>query len=443
MAFDLLDNNLTGVAVISAPGGVNATSANFIDDYTYAQKYAPHLIPKLHSAYGKGKILKLTELLGHEDIYASDAIQHSEEQRLHNALTNVARTTNVFTSPTPHNARVNDTILITDGVVKQQATVTAITSDTVFTATPDNGVAFTFTGNVDILIDFTNSWAKGAENFTTARNWDPKIYKNFTHIVKEFYDVSESDMVHKTWIETDDGPMWHNYEINRTFNLFDNKCEFTQMFNERKAAGNARGMNGVIPQIEQRGNIANEYITDIEELSEIVRRLKQQGGACNSYNVWHDHTQGAHFRRMLANENSYYTEGANYGAFDNSMDMALALGFKSVYIDGVTFHFQPWHILDDPSLMGSTKFRRTGIAYLMIPNGSVPIYKDGENKDEPYLKCLYRGNASYNRKRRVKIFGPDGTDQVADKENVHVTSECTNQVVGANNYLVGRGTAVY
>jgi len=444
MAFDLLDNNLSGgPSVIDAPGGVNATAANFIDDYTYAQKYAPHLIPKLHSSYGKGKILKLTELMGQEETYSSDTIQHSEEGRLHNAIKNVARTSNEFTSPTKHNARVNDTILITDGTVKQQATVQSITDEFVFTATPDDGNAFAFSGNVDVLIDFTNSWNKGAGNFTTARNWDPLIYENFSHILKEFYDVSESDMVHKTWIETPDGPMWHNHEINKTMNLFDNKVEFTQMFHERKASGDNRGMNGVIPQIEARGNIANEYITDIEELSEIARRLKQQGGACNSYNVWHDHKQGKYFRQMLSGVNAHYSGGGNYGVFNNSRDMSLALGFNDVYIDGITFFFQPWEILENPSLMGSDSFRNTGVAYLMIPNGSVPIYKNGESKDEPYLKCFYRANSTYSRKKRIKIFGPDGTDQVEDKESVHVTSECTNQICGANNYLVGRGSAIY
>lgn len=443
MAFDLLDNNLSGgPAVISAPGGVNATAANFIDDYTYAQKFAPELIPQLHSAYGKGKILKLTELIGNESTYASDKIQHSEEGRLHNAVKNVTTSGNVFTSPTAHNARVKDIILITDGVAEWQAEVTAITSTTVFTAVT-RGEAFSFAGEVDILIDFTNSWGKGDVNFTTSRRWDPTIYENFTHIVKEYYEINASDMVHKTWIETPEGPKWYNYEMMRTSALFDNKVEFTHFFHERKASGEDRGMNGVIPQIEQRGNIANEYIENIEELSEIVRRLKQQGGGCNSYNVWHDHKQGAFFRQMLAGVNAHYAGGGNYGAFNNSRDMSMKLGFNDVFIDGVTFFFQPWEILDNPSLMGSTKFRQTGLAYLMIPNGNTNIYEGGNTVSAPFLSVRYRGDESYNRKRELKLFGPNGTPQVKDAQSAHYTSECLNQLAGANNYLVGRGSAVY
>ena len=445
MAFDLLDNNLSGgPAVIAQPGGVNATAANFIDDYTYAQKYAPHLIPQLHSKYGKGKILKLSELMGNEDVYASDMIMHSEEGRLHNALKGVSVAAGgVFTSPTNHNVRVKDTILITDGTSEVQATVTAVGSATQFTATADDGSAFNFTGDVDVLVDFTNSWEKGSGNFDVSRQWDPDIVENFTHTVKEYYTVNGSDMVHNTWIETPDGPRWYNYEMMRTMSLFENKTEFTHMFHRRKANGNAKGLNGVIPTVEDRGNIANEYITSIEDLSEISRRIKQQGGASNSYNVWHDHEQGRLIRQMLGGVNSHYASGQNFGAFNNSEDMALKLGFKSVYIDGITFHFQPWDILDDPSLMGSNKFRATGVGFLMIPNGNTPVYENGETKSLPYLTVMYRGDASYNRKNELKLFGPNGTPQKEDKQDALFLSETTNKICGANNYFVGRGTAVY
>lgn len=443
MAFDLLDNNLDGPAVIAAPGGVNATAANFIDDYTYAQKYAPHLIPQLHSKYGKGKILKLSELMGNEDVYASDTIYHSEENRLHNLVKDVSESSGTFTSPEPHNARVKDTILITDGAVEVQATVTNIGSDVVFTATPDDGSSFDFDGNVDVLVDFTNSWSKGSGNFDVSREWEPDIIQNYSHILKEFYTVNGSDMVHNTWIETPDGPRWYNYEMMRTMTLFENKVEFTHMFHKRKTSGNDKGMNGVIPTVEERGNISNEYITTIDDLSEIARRIKQQGGASNSYNVWHDHKQGRLIREMLSGVNSHYSSGSNYGAFNNSRDMSIALGFNSVFIDGISFFFQPWEITDDPSLMGSAKFRQTGVAFLMIPNGNVPVYENGETKSLPYLTVMYRGDAAYNRKRELKLFGPNGTAQKADKQEALMLCETTNKICGANNYFVGRASDVY
>lgn len=443
MAFDLLANNLSGLAVIDQPAGVLATQDNFILAYDYAQQYQPELIQQLHMANGLGKITGFLNIVGNEGVYASDQIQHAEQGRLHNILKDVARTTNTFTSPTNHNLRVNDTVKMSDGTLEAQATVTSITSDTVFVASNDSGAAFSFTGNVDIIANFSNSFEKGTENFSTGRRWNPTIYTNHTHIIKEVYEINASDMIHKSWIQTPSGPRWFNHEIERTSTMFDNIVEMTNIFHERKAAGNARGMNAVVPQIEERGNISNEYITDIEELSDIARRIKQQGGSCSEYTVWHDHTQGAHFRRMLAGVNAHYATGANYGQFMNSEQMALKLGFKSVYIDGITFHFTPWKILEDPTLMGNTKFLATSLAFLMVPTGNTAVMEYGNTVSKPYLSCRFRGDANYNRKREVKIFGPGGTQQSKDSQTTEFLSECLNQLIGANNFFVGRRGVFY
>jgi hypothetical protein len=292
------------------------------------------------------------------------------------------------------------------------------------------------------MADFSNSWEKGTENFKTSRRWEPSIYKNYTHILKEYYDINGSDMIEKIWIETAQGPRWFNFELERTSSLFDNKVELTQMFHERKSAGNARGSIGVIPQIETRGNVANEYLTDIEELSAIARRAKQQG-LCREFTVWCDHQQLAYFRQMMAKLNGAYTEGTFYGMFQNSPDMAMMLGFKSVAIDGVTFHFTPWALLEDPTLMGNEKFLGTSIAYLIVPSGGTTVSENGNTASRPFLSTRYRSDANYSRKREIKLFGPGGTAQSRDAQTTEFLSEFTNQVVGANNFFVGRRSAIY
>lgn len=435
MAFTLSANNLSGIATIDQPGGVNATAANFIDLYDYAQQYQPELIPKLHLANGKGKITGFLRITGSEDNYQSDSIEHMEENRLHNILKGVTVSTNTFTSPTNHNLRVGQTIIITDDDVKKQATVQSITSDTVFVATPDDGVAFAFTGGLSIMADFSNSWEKGSENFTTARRWNPTPYYNYTHILKEYYDTNASDLVHKIWVETGNGPRWCNFEMARTSDLFDNKVELTQIFHERKASGNAKGVIGVVPQVETRGNVANEYITTLDHLSSIALRAKQQG-TCREFTVWSDHTQMKNFREMMAGLNAGYVNGAHYGAFANSKDMALQLDFSSVLVDGVTFHFTPWALLDDPTLFGNAQFRLTSLACLIVPTGNTYVQENGNTVSRSYLTFRYRSDSAYSRKKEIKIFGPDGTPQVKDAQSVHYLSEFTNQVVGANNYFV-------
>lgn len=440
MAFNLPVNNLSGLAVIDTPAGAIAGPSNFILLSSYADKYAPKLKPKLHMANGLGRITKLISLMGQEELYANDRVQWAEEGRLHNIIKNVARTTNTFTSPTAHNLRVDDIVLISDGDIKKQATVTTITSATVFVATPDDGVAFAFAGNVDVICDFSNSFGKKTDNFSDGKRWEPTIKENFSQIIKETYDVAGSDMYHDTWIETPDGPMWFNHEIERSNSLFDNKVEMTFTLFERKAAGNARGMKGFVPQIESGGNVANEYITDIEDLSKIALRIKQQGTGCVEYTIWHDHQQGAFLRQMMASLNSGYSGGAYYGMFQNSKDMAIKLGFSSVYIDGITFHFTPWTLLDEPTLLGNSKFKGSGIACLIVPSGTTNVMRDGNTVSKPYLSILYRSLA---RKREVKVFGPGGTQQRNDSQRTDWLSECTNMLVGANAYFVVRSGVDY
>lgn len=443
MAFDLQSDNLSGVAVMDQPAGTIATSDNFIDLYSYAEKYQPELIPQLHMRNGKGKITGLLRLIGAESSYASDQIQHAEEGRLHNVIKNVSFTAGTFTSPTAHNLRVGDTIKISDGVsTEAQGTVTVVSSTTVFDATNDAGGAFTFAGNVDILVDFSNSFEKGTEGFKETRRWSPDVVVNHTHILKETYETNASDMIHKSWIDTPDGPRWFNHEMQRTSDLFDNKVELTQLLHERKAAGNAKGVNGVVPQIESRGNLGNEYIQTIGDLSDIARRAKQQGG-CREFTVWADHTQMRYFREMMAGVNAHYANGGNYGLFNNSADMALMLDFKSVYVDGVTFHFTPWALLEDPTLLGNAKFLATSIACLIVPSGNKYVKENGNTVTKPYLSIRYRQDGNYSRKREVKIFGPNGTQQSKDAQTTEFLSEFTNQVIGANEYFVVRRGTFY
>lgn len=442
MAFDLLPGNLTQTSVIGDSAGLVAGADNFITTYTLADKYEKALIPMLHMAHGRGKILQFLKIIGAESTYASDAIQHAEEGRLQTMATNVTFSGSTFTSPTDHQLSVGDIVKMSDGVAETQATVTSITSSKIFVASNDLAANFSgLTSPVTVLCDFSNSYDKGSDDATVGKRWEPTIYSNYTHILKKVYNVSGSDMVHNTWIQTPDGPRWYNHEVENSNILFDNLEEYTQIFYTRKTTSStAPGVMGVLQQIENRGNIGNQYITDIEELSEIAYRIKQQG-TCREFTIWHNHKQGAYLRQMIAGVNAHYAAGANYGQFNNSKDTAMKLGFNSVYIDGVTFHFTPWNILDDPQMFGAADFKVTSLAALIIPSGTEVVNENGNHVSRPYLSVRYRADAMQNRKREIKLFGPGGTPHKKDIQTTHFMSEFTNQLVGANQYFAIRGSA--
>lgn len=451
MAFDLKDNNLSGLSIITTPdSSLRALPENFVNLYDYAQQFQPELIPDLMYANGKGSILGFIRATsaGKEGTFESDTIQHSEMGRLHNTV-EASATGNTFTCTTPHQLRVKDVVKISDGTAEYQAIVSSITSATVFVALSD-GVAFTFAADdVTVIADFSNRHQKGDDAFETGKKWNPTIYKNHAHIVKEFYEVSDSDLAHKTWIETPNGPKWFNTEMERNYTLFDNKVELTAVMHTRAldaapstAAGYAQGMKGVVQQVEERGNVSNDYITTTANLASLALRAKQQGN-CREFTVYCDHTQVVAFQTLAAGVNANFVNGSNFGAFNNSKEMALNLDFVSIFYAGVQFHFTSWALLDDPTLLAANNFDTTSLAYLMVPSGMVNVMEQGNVVARPYLTMRYRSNNVTNRRRQVKFFGVLGQQVREDSSSVELLTEMTNQVVGANQYFVGRKSATY
>jgi|TARA_Y100000310_G_C20704425_1_gene834143 hypothetical protein len=454
MAFTLKDNNILGTGSLTSPSGQLATAANYIDPYTYAMQYEPDLLGEVHLQKGKGKLLPFCSITGSLLPFASDEVRHAELGDLHEAFTGVARATNSFTTASNHNLRVGEEILISNGTIENIAIVDEITSSTVFVALSAEDAGYTVGTTGLSFIKTGNIWGKGEENFTQGREDNPEFISNYPQIIKDFYSENESDMAHHVWVKAPQypgGEGWFNIELARTEDAYDNLIELTHLLHRRAgsssdavAAGYQRGMKGIVQQVEERGNIGTETITDIEELSDIAFRIKQQGGAME-YNWWTDHTQLAAFRNMLSGVNAHYATGSFYGTFQNKPEMALSLGFKSVYIDGITFHTSELKTLDNPQLLGAENLKNTSIQSLMIPNGEANVLEQGNQYSRPYLTIRYRQMGGINRYKKTKFFGGVyGTDHKKDTFEMHVKTEMTNQVIGANKWFVfRRGAGIY
>lgn len=445
--FDLLTNNATGPAVITRPAGVTRTQETFITVYDYLTQFMPHLLPELHYANGKGSITGVLALIGEEGTYASDQVKHAEMNRLHNRLTNVTYVGNTFTSPTPHNVQPNMVVLISDGVTRYQAYVDSVTSPTVFVALSKKVAGFNFqSAQVDISVDFSNTWDKATETFVTGNTWSPKFYENQTQIIKWRYDVAESDMAHDIWLETPNGPMWCNTEIERSNTLFENIIELTHFFSDQtevgsdaQVAGSPIGMKCVVQQVEERGNLVNGYIEEKEDLEDMALRLVEQGVDQDNIMVLCDLQQMNKFNNLAATVSPNAVNAPNYGSFPNGEDMAIKLDFTRILISGKTFWFKHWKALNDPTILATGKFDTTGLTFLAFPMGKTAVKDEAGNvSKQPYLKILNRVKGSVNRKRKIQIFGEGGTPQLADKMTISYLNESTNQLVGANAWFVGQ-----
>lgn len=452
MSYEMPDTNLSGLAVITNPSSdLRTLPENFISKYDYAMIYQPDLLRQLTFANGKGNITGFLRSAsgGGYKTYKSDEVKHSEMGRLTNHAEGVTIAAGIATFLTPHQLRERDVVKISDGDKEYQAVVSQVLTNKTLKLLND-GVGSLPTTPVTVICDYSSRFEKGAAGFSQGKKWAPKIYTNYSHIIKDYYEIADSDLAHAVWVETKDGPKWMHTEMERFNTQFGNKEELTILLNERAAdnsestqAGIAQGMNGVIPTIEQRGNVSNNYITTAEDLSAIAKRAKKQG-QCREYTFWCSHDQLAHIRRLASSLNAAFLNGSHYGAFNNSKDMALFLDFTSIYIDGVQFHFCPWALLDDPTILAATNFDKTSFAYVGIPSGNTNAYNgDGTAESMPFLDVLYRVDNGMDRRRVTKGWGVFGTQAKEDKSSVELITECTNRVVAANNFFIGRVGTFY
>lgn len=439
----LADNNLTGLAVITNINGLVANPQNFIDNYDYASLYQPELVKDMVYKHGTGSLLGFIRATrGKIGSYEGDEVKHKEMGRLHNFFDGVTRSTNNFTFGSAHNLRVGEVVRMSDGSGIWQGKVTAIVSATVATILNDSTTAYP-TGPFSVEADFSSRFKKGADGFTSGKQWIPDTITSYSQILDNFAEVADSDLAHQFWVNTDNGPAWFNTQTMLLSKAHDNIIEKTMINHERVEsgsasanAGDALGMDGLVSQVSKKGNIFDGAIATLDDLNDFVWRAKQQG-ECREYVLGCNHQQLANINTILAGVNAGFVDGSHYGTFANSKDMALNLNFVSANLLGVQFHFTPMHILDDVTGSGGTNFIDSGVSFVGVPCGKTAVTENGEKTKVPYFEPMFRKSSLVNRAKQYKWFGVLGTPIHADKSYVKITTEGTLRVAGANNFFVG------
>jgi hypothetical protein len=79
-----------------------------------------------------------------------------------------------------------------------------------------------------------------------------------------------------------------------------------------------------------------------------------------------------------------------------------------------------------------------------MPAGEKAVY-DNENNytSKPYLQLLHKKSKATDRTKQIKLFGPGFTDHKEDTFIANLTGEMTNDLVGANEFFVGRRNDFY
>ena len=293
-------------------------------------------------------------------------------------------------------------------------------------------------------------FGKGSEQPT---GLEPKVDKKYgrTAIFKESFEVSGSDATQVVYVKVTSpatgksGYVWYLKGEGDTRQRFMDYMEAQMMFMESAPAagiadpsgsyGNLTGYKGLLQHILEDGieDLAstNTTITD-DAVDAWIDAFDKQRGA-KEYTAYCGLNYNMAIDDWLATKNGYYSQGTNYGAFNNSENMAMNLGFSSFTRAGYTFHKKNYDLFNQRGMAGSLGYRTKA---LFVPAG---ISKSVNGSNLPALQIRYREANGYSRQMEHWLTGsavlqtPNSTEDVL---KCHYRTERGLQVYGANRFMI-------
>ena len=287
---------------------------------------------------------------------------------------------------------------------------------------------------------------------------DPGIvrYTNPYMIVKDRYEVNGSQATNIGYVNLGNGDYrWFMYGEKEARARFEDKRELMMLFGEKRASGSAAtaldnalaGSEGYFSAIENRGiqvaSASSNPLDSFSEFDDIIIELDKQG-APSEYAMYVNRKQDLAIDDMLAaGIATGVTAGlpGQFGAFQNSADMAVQLGFKSFTRGGYTFHKHDWRLLNDPTMLGagSTNY----IQGAMVPLRTVNDARSGASV--PALSMHYKEANGYSREMEHWVTGGgvlghnNNGDAGTDQAVFHYRSEIALCVRAANQHVMIKG----
>jgi hypothetical protein len=451
-------NSTPGYSLTPSPSQV-ATPGSYISDFDFLSQYLPDTHEKEFERYGNRSISSFLRLVGAEMPSNSDLIKWTEQGRLHIKYTNVASAgsstddTAVFTvSDAGISAvaiRKGQTVMISDNTaastLNNKGIVTNVSGLDFTVAFYEAGGQANYAGTVTVFV-YGSEFAKGTLGMDGAIEAESEIFENSPIILKDKYSVNGSDMAQIGWVEvtTENGAsgyLWYLKSEHETRLRFEDYLE-TSMIEAVPAEANsgaiasAKGTEGLLYVLENRGNVAQGQLTALTEWDDVVARLDKQG-AIEENVIFVDRGMSFDIDTMLAAQNNFGSSGSSYGLFDNDQDMALNLGFTG-FRRGYDFYKSDWKYLNDATMRGG--IIGGAINGVLVPAGSTTVYDQvlGKNAKRPFLHVRYRADQAEDRKMKSWIVGSAGgaSNSDLDAMEVHFLSERALCTLGANNFFL-------
>jgi len=354
--------------------------------------------------------------------------------------------------------RINDVLLLSNGVRVLVTGVTASPADTFTCVDLADGAAPATIGAVQANV-IGNMYAQGTGQPTKFYQTDVTKRVNPYNISKETFHVNGSQATNIGWINVGNGDYrWYVKGEMDTRKRFMNQREAMMMYSQLPADGSEfavagtqfTGSEGYFAAIEDRGIVATALNADfqtgdpasapsLEDVDAIILSLDKEGAPAE-YAMYVDRATSLAVDDMLATGiGTSVTAGlpGQFGSFANSADMAVQLGFKSFTRGGYTFHKHDWKLLNDPTYGGSFAAGTSGaVKGVMCPMTQVADAKTGAKS--PALEMNYKAANGYSRDMEHWVEGGGVLGFATNDQDVakfHYRSE-TNLVTRAANQHV-------
>ena len=469
------------MATVTGPGvGTQPVFAASADKYTTIDellKVNKHdnrdLLVKTYGDQGITGFLELTGAT--KSAGTNDFVQYWEEERRHRLVdigTNTFAAGNAATAGTgTAGIVVLGTALSGDNIIEAQTVVMNASSGEVYLCTASNTTFAKLDGSTgtdwasdDKLIILGNMYDQGADAPSNFMKTDATRRSNSFMIIKDKYEVNGSQATNIGWVNLGGDYRWYIHGEQETRQRFLDRREMMMLFGQKAGkidmsggqasafdgtgssigdlVGDVAGSEGYFSAIANRGiNVTNGSANPLDSFAEfdnIILELDKQGAPAE-YAMYVNRTQDLAIDDMLATGVATgVTAGlpGQFGAFQNSPDMAVQLGFKSFTRGGYTFHKHDWKLLNDPTLLGaSTKFMGA-----MIPLTQVTDARTGVKA--PSLELNYKEANGYSRElehwvRGGGVFGHNELSQ--DVAEMHYRSEICLITRAANQHVALKG----
>jgi hypothetical protein len=425
------------------------TAQNYLDltDITYGNHELPDMDKSLNQRYGSQMIDGWFEKTGRKSSYASDVITWTEEDRLTQLATGVARTADVFTLA-DHTFRAGEIIqaFLPDGSVSRQGRISATTSTT-FTASCGDAAGWALLGATGITCFADMSeFKKGSAGMQESLNTKYQQFTTRGTITKEMVSENRTNMTQISWLKATDnasgatlGYIWYDVNRENTEKRFKNKRESAN-FNSKEWSGDLlaagyKGREGLIAGMAQ-GNIMSGTISDRPSAESMIDRLEKQGQLRD--NIIYGTTAFCFAQDKFLADTS--AGGMTYGAFNNSAEMFKSLSFQGYSLGGYEFSYSPLQYLKEATAQGAI----TGINKVngfLIPSASQSVTDplQGTTSVRPMIHVRHRAYGSMNRDYELVVRDWKEGTSLTDTITTEFQSEQATVLIGRNNTILFRG----